>query len=99
MLTVIPFVYSDLRDCIERASVVYQRSDELVQRDDFVLLSEAKLTLDLIEGVFTNPPPTIPRARNDLKCMFMEDVKEEVASSVGRASTLVPGWYEASKQF
>ncbi len=76
---------------MERSEVVYSRTDELLHADDFVLLREAKLTLDLIEGVFTNPPPVLPSAINDLKCTFQTDVKEEVADSIGRASTITPG--------
>ena len=83
--------FSDLRDCVERAKVVHSRSDELVHRDDFTLLRDAKLTLDLIEGVFTNPPPIIPSARNDLKCTFHSDVKEEVSDNVKHASMIIPG--------
>lgn len=74
-----------------RAKVVHGKTEELLHQDDFVLLREAKLTLDLIEGIFTNPPPTLPSARNDLTCSFKSDVKEEVADSISRSSTITPG--------
>lgn len=87
-------------------------SSLLHQGDDYLLLKEATLTLDQIEGVFTNPPPTIPRydsiivfpptalraifavvhsARNDLKCSFSSDGKEEILQNLGRLSIVTPG--------
>ena len=86
-----PSPTSDLNGCVERAEVVHRRTDELLRRDDFMLLREAKLTLDLIEGVFTNPPPTLPNAQNDLRCTFQSDVTDEMADSIGRACTVTPG--------
>lgn len=43
--------------------MVNSKADGLLHKgvNDYKLLSEARLTLDQIEGVFTNPPPMVPK--------------------------------------
>lgn len=57
------FFFSDLKDSILRADAVNSKADGLLRKgvDDYKLLSEVRLTLDQIEGVFTNPPPMAPK--------------------------------------
>ena len=50
----------DLQDCITLAEGVNSTAGRLLHMDDYSLLSEVKLILDQIEGVFTNPPRTTP---------------------------------------
>lgn len=40
---------------------MYQRSEELLFADDYDVLRDARLTLEQMEGVFVNPPPTTPK--------------------------------------
>ena len=56
--------YRDLSDNVTLAEALNSKADMLLHRDDYTLLREVKLTLEQIEGVFTNPPPTTPRYFN-----------------------------------
>lgn len=46
-----------------RSEAVNSKADGLLRKgiDDYKLLSEVRLTLDQIEGVFTNPPSMVPK--------------------------------------
>ena len=53
--------HRDLRENIVVTEAVNMQSNDLLRRDDYTLLKDVKLTLDRIEGIFTNPPPVAPR--------------------------------------
>lgn len=86
-----PFtIFRDIRECIENASMVYSSSQSLLKSDDFTMLKGASLALERIEGVFINPPPTSPRANDDLAWEFSDDVREEIVSHLGGYGNLRP---------
>lgn len=60
MIIIIIFLCRDLRERAEQASSVYQKSEDLIFADDYDVLREGRLTLEQIEGVFVNPPPSTP---------------------------------------
>jgi len=43
------------------AKRVQQSTNHLLRMDDFGMLDNIKLTMDIVEGVFVNPPQCIPR--------------------------------------
>ena len=51
----------DLHENIEKSKAVHSKVESVITMDDYALLKESLLTMDQIEGVFTNPPPTQPR--------------------------------------
>jgi hypothetical protein len=51
----------DLHENIEKSKAVHSKVETVINMDDYALLKESSLTMDQIEGVFTNPPPTQPR--------------------------------------
>lgn len=53
--------HRDLHENIEKSKAVHSKVEDVTVMDDYTLLKESLLTMDQIEGVFTNPPPTQPR--------------------------------------
>ena len=51
----------DLHENIEISKAVHNKVENVIKMDDCALLQESTLTMDQIEGVFINPPPTQPR--------------------------------------
>ena len=90
---------SDLRENIEKASVAYHGSANLLRSDDISLLRGCGLALDQLEGVFIRPPPTATRANDDLVSQFSSDAQEDIASQVasyGRVysgGSMIWSWY------
>ena len=85
------FSRSELRENIEKASVAYHSSSNLLRGDDFTLLRGCSLTLDQVEGVFINPPPSIPRANDDLGSQFSSELREDITSEVGGYGSIMSG--------
>ena len=54
-------LHRDLHENIEKSKAVHSKVETVINMDDYALLKESSLTMDQIEGVFTNPPPTQPR--------------------------------------
>lgn len=54
-------LHRDLHENIEKSKAVHSKVESVINMDDYALLKESSLTMDQIEGVFTNPPPTQPR--------------------------------------
>ena len=51
----------DLRENVEKSKVVHSKVESVIRADDSALLLDSTLTMNQLEGVFTNPPPTQPR--------------------------------------
>ncbi len=53
----------EMKECISRAEAVNIKANGLLKSDvdDYKLLSDAMLTFEQIEGVFTRPPPMVTR--------------------------------------
>ena len=53
----------DLHENVEKSKAVHSKVESAMEMDDHSLLQDMLLTMDLIEGVFINPPPSHPRYR------------------------------------
>ena len=65
-----------------KSSVVYRSAANLLRSDNYTLLKGSALALEQIEGVFTNPPPTAPRANDDLLIEFSSGLFDDIVSQV-----------------
>jgi hypothetical protein len=78
----------ELRENIEKATAVYSQTAGLIVANNFALLQGCGLPLERVEGVFTNPPPLLPRAGPDLTADFSQDLHSDITSYLEAFGTI-----------